>query len=91
MGCLFLKEENDYIRNNRYGFISYVATAMPFRKQGVATSLLKHAEIIAKEKHLTYLELTRANFRTDVHQFFLNYGFSKKKTTVFIKEMNQCE
>ena len=40
----------------------------------------------AKDMGCSTVELTSANSRKNAHVFYQNLGFSKKKTTVFIKE-----
>lgn len=86
VGCAFLEVKNDYVRPARYGYITYVAVAERFRKHGIGRKMIDFILDKAKESGCTAVELTSADFRTDAHRFYESLGFTKKKTTVFIKD-----
>lgn len=86
VGCTFLEIKNDYIRYNRYGYISYVATANNYRKLGIGRKMINSVLCRAKEMGCNTVELTSADTRTTAHQFYKALGFTRKKTTVFIKD-----
>lgn len=86
VGCAFLEIRKDYIRSYQYGFISYVAVDQQYRKQGIGKQLIEHLFLIAKKDKCQAVELTSANFRTTAHSFYKSLNFSKKDTTIFIKE-----
>ena len=86
VGCSFLEIRTDYIRPYKYGFVTYVAVDEKHRKQGIGKKLLNHIFLQAKELGCTTVELTSANSRESAHIFYESIGFTKKKTTVFIKD-----
>lgn len=86
VGCSFLEIKNDYIRPYKYGYITYVAVDDKCRKIGIGSKLLDHVLVSAKKLGCSTVELTSANSRTGAHAFYESLGFTKKKTTVFIKD-----
>lgn len=86
VGCAFCEQVNDYIRDERLLFISYVAVSSQYRHKGIGTLIFEEIKKIAKERKCTAIELTSANFRTGAHAFYESIGFNKKKTTVFIND-----
>lgn len=88
VGCAFLNYINDYIRKRKTVFVTYVAVDTEFRHQGIGTKLFDEIEKRARNKACDAIELTSADFRTDAHAFYYSINFTRKKTTVFIKEMN---
>lgn len=85
-GCAFLEIKTDYIRPNKYGFLTYVAIKESYRKLGLGRQLINYALDSAKDNGCTSVELTSANTRIGAHTFYESLGFTKKGTTVFIKE-----
>lgn len=87
IGCTFIEIQEDFIRPNKISFVTYVAVDERYRHHGVGTKLLKYVELISHNKGCTAIELTSANYRTGAHAFYESIGYTKKKTTVFIKEI----
>jgi GNAT superfamily N-acetyltransferase len=86
VGCAFLEIKRDYVRTYKYGYISYVAVDEKYRQHGIGRALIERLISTAKDMGCSTVELTSANSRKNAHVFYQNLGFSKKKTTVFIKE-----
>lgn len=87
VGCTFVEIQYDYVRPHKIAFITYVAVDEKCRKQGIGKSLVHAVENICRERECTAIELTSANYRTGAHAFYESLGFTRKKTTVFIKEI----
>lgn len=87
VGCAFLEIKMDYVRNYKYGFISYVAVNAEYRHKGIGKNLIETLIKISKNSECSAIELTSANYRTNAHKFYETLGFTKKKTSVFIKEL----
>lgn len=88
VGCAFLEERIDLIRKDHDLFVTYVAVDLSVRKQGIGKKLFEYIEKIAKQKGCRSIELTSANHRVEAHAFYSAIGFTVKKTTVFIKEID---
>lgn len=86
VGCAFLEIKIDYIRPYTYGYITYVAVDENYRKMGIGRTILEHIVTVSKELGCSTVELTSANSRVNAHIFYESLGFTKKKTTVFIKD-----
>lgn len=87
VGCAFLEIKEDYIRAYRYGFITYVAVDKQYRKKGIGKTMIEYLIQCVKQEGCTSIELTSANFRKAAHHLYESLGFSRKDTTVFIKEL----
>lgn len=87
MGCAFLSYNTDYIRPSRTVFVTYVAVDETVRHRGIGRKLFSEIENRARERGCTAVELTSADSRTAAHAFYHALSFTKKKTTVFIKEL----
>ena len=87
VGCAFVEYRADYIRDNRTVFVTYVAVDELFRRRGIGTTLFSEIEIRARSRGCSALELTSADSRVGAHAFYLSMNYTKKKTTVFIKEL----
>ena len=87
LGCAFTEIREDYVRPGRVLYVTYVAVHRGYRRHGIGRLLLDEAERLCKENRCAAVELTSADHRTGAHQFYASLGFSKKKTTVFIKEI----
>ena len=88
-GCTFIERKQDYIRPGVILYVTYVAVSEACRKQGIGKALLAEVERMCHDLGATAIELTSANFRTAAHAFYESIGYTKKKTTVFIKEIPQ--
>lgn len=87
VGCTFIEIQEDYIRPQRIAYVTYVAVDSNYRKQGIGKKMFLAVEDICKERNCSAIELTSANYRIGAHAFYEAIGFSKKKTTVFIKDI----
>ncbi len=87
IGCAFLEKRNDYIIHEKSMFISYVATAKRFQRQGIGRLIFNQIFEIAISDNCAKIELTSADHRVSAHAFYQSIGFTRKSTTVFIKEL----
>ena len=87
VGCTFVEIQEDYVRPNRIAYVTYVAVDENCRRQGIGRKLLHAVVDICKDRECSAIELTSANHRTGAHAFYESLGYTKKKTTVFIKEI----
>ncbi len=58
-----------------------------YRKRGIWTKINKIVGDIAKQENISSVELTCADFRVDSQRYYLDHGFTIKKTKVFIREI----
>ena len=86
-GCALFEKKIDYIRDNPVLFISFLAVDERYRRNGIGKLLMEHLELICEQMGCSAIELTSADWRIDAHRFYNAIGFSRKKTTVFIKEI----
>ena len=87
VGCAFISFNKDYIRNRKTSFVSYVAVDNGYRRQGIGSCLFSEIEKRSRIMSCTAIELTSADYRDSAHAFYHSLDFTKKKTTVFIKEL----
>ena len=83
-----LEERFEYIKNQKYYFISYLGVKKEYRRKGYASKLLKKVEELVKENDIKYLELTSGNQRRIAHFFYKDKQFKIKDTMVFVKFYN---
>ncbi len=88
VGCTFVEIQEDYVRPSRIAYVTYVAVDENCRRQGIGRKLLHSVVDMCKERECSAIELTSANHRTGAHAFYESLGYTKKKTTVFIKEID---
>ena len=89
VGCAFLEYRRDYVRPKKSLFITYVAVDPKCRKQGIGRLLFDEIDKRAKDSNCCAIELTSANYREGAHTFYNAIGYSIKKTTVFIKDLDK--
>lgn len=87
VGCTFIELQKDFIRPKKIGFVTYVAVDFHYRKQGIGRKLMEYVEYFCRTVQCSAIELTSANFRSVAHTFYKSLGFTKKETTLFIKEL----
>lgn len=83
-----LEERFEYIKNQKYYFISYLGVKKEYRRKGYASKLFKKVEELVKENDIKYLELTSGNQRRIAHFFYKDKQFKIKDTMVFVKFYN---
>lgn len=91
VGCTFVEIQEDCVRPRRSVFVTYVAVDEAYRKRGIGRKLYSEVERICKNSHCSAVEFTSANFRKEAHAFYQSLGYSKKDTTLFIKEANDMK
>ena len=80
-----IKNEFDYIKNQKYYYINYLGVLKNYRREGFASILFDEIDKRAKENDIKYLLLTSGNQRRAAHYFYKSRNFKIKDTTVFIK------
>lgn len=80
-----LEERIDYVKNQKYYFLSYFGVLAEYRRQGYASKLFERVEEMVRENGISYIELTSGNQRRGAHYFYKSKEFKIKDTTVFVK------
>lgn len=80
-----LEERFEYIKNQKYYFLSYLGVLKECRREGYASKLFEKIDELVKENDICYLELTSGNQRRGAHYFYKSKDFKIKDTTVFVK------
>ena len=88
VGCAFAEIQTDYVRPDKILYITYVAVDEQYRGQGIGRKIMDYIEVMGTKLKCNAIELTSANFRTGAHAFYKALGFTIKKTTHFIREIN---
>ena len=88
VASISLEERFEYIKNQKYYFISYLGVKKEYRRKGYASKLFKKVEELVKENDIKYLELTSGNQRRIAHFFYKDKQFKIKDTMVFVKFYN---
>lgn len=88
VASVVLEERFEYIKNQKYYFISYLGVKKEYRRKGYASKLFKKVEELVKENDIKYLELTSGNQRRIAHFFYKDKQFKIKDTMVFVKFYN---
>ena len=65
-----IKEENEYIKDQKYYYINYLGVLKEYRREGFATMLFDEIDIMASENNIKYLLLTSGNQRKSAHYFY---------------------
>lgn len=87
VGYLLLTKVLNPIKNQFYYLVDYVCVSSQFRGMGVADQMLAYAEEIAKDDHAMYLQLTCSRFRIAAHKLYEKYGFNKRDSDIYRKEI----
>ena len=83
-----LEERFEYIKNQKYYYISYLGVRKECRRNHYASKLFDKIEELVKENDIKYLELTSGNQRRGAHYFYKDKSFKIKDTMVFVKFYN---
>ncbi len=87
VGCIFTELQEDYIRPSRMIYVTYVAVNEDYRQCGIGRKMFEYVEDMCCKKRCSAIEFTSADFRIGAHVFYDKLGYTKKKTTHFIKEI----
>jgi ribosomal protein S18 acetylase RimI-like enzyme len=77
-GFIHLQAENDYFRNEKYGYISDLAVDASFEGQGIGRKLLDTAEEWARAKGYRLLALYVFSGNRRARQLYEKYGFTEE-------------
>lgn len=80
-----LEERFEYIKNQKYYYLSYLGVKKEYRRMGYATKIFEKINELVEENNISYLELTSGNQRRVAHYFYKSKDFKIKDTTVFVK------
>lgn len=87
VGCAFIEIQKDYIRPRKIIYVTYVAVDKNLRGNGIGRLIMNCAEEVCRKEDCQAIEFTSADYRTEAHAFYEYLGYTKKKTTLFIKEI----
>lgn len=66
-----------------------LAVSKNYRRQGVATALIKRVEQWAKDKNINMIRLNSGSSRKEAHEFYRALGFDNEKEQIrFLKKIN---
>lgn len=88
VGCFCLETQWNAFAGKTIFFARYICVDEEYRKTGIFKELFFIVKTLAKQENILSIELTSANHRKDTHQCYLHSGFTIKKTTVFIHEID---
>lgn len=88
IGHVRVDQLHDVFKGISYYLLNYVCVDSKFRNQGIATQLLSFIEKLAKERNISYIELTSQPSRVAANHLYQHNGFIIKKTNLFHKEIN---
>ena len=88
VASVVLEERFEYIKNQKYYYISYLGVKKEYRRNHYASKLFQKIEELVKENDIKYLELTSGNQRRGAHYFYKDKEFKIKDTMVFVKFYN---
>ena len=87
VGCACIERQWNAFTDTTNLFIRNAAVDENYRRRGIYTRLNTFIWDIAQREHIAAIELTCADFRVDSQRFYLNHGYTHKKTKVFIREI----
>ena len=87
VGYFYLLEAPDIIRNLNVYYIHYFCVDTSHRGMGIGRVMVDFIEKYAKKNGVKRLELTSKNERVIAHKLYLSFGFEKRDTSVFRKEI----
>ena len=85
VASITLEERYEYIKCQKYYYISYLGVKKSYRRRGLASKLFDKVEELVQENDIKYLELTSGNQRKHAHYFYKDKNFKIKDTMVFVK------
>lgn len=88
VGHVWIDRVVDIFQMKRYFYLRDICVQENFRTMGIATTLMKKVEEIAKKEAIDYLELTSSRLRVDAHRVYQKLGYQIKDTMVFVKAID---
>ena len=85
IASVVLEEKFEYIKGQKFYFVSYFGVLKEYRRMGYANILFDKIDELVKENNISYLELTSGNHRIAAHYLYQSKGFKIKDSTVFVK------
>lgn len=86
-GYLLMTKVLNPVLGKYYYLIDYVCVLGEFQGNGVGFKLLEYAEEIARREEAIYLQLTCGYQREAAHKLYEKYGFVKKESDLYRKEL----
>lgn len=86
-GSICVENRWDAFRGESSFFLKNGGVYKKWRQHGIYTELIKIIRKMAEIENIKVIELTCADYREETQKYYLNHGFEKKKTTVFICEI----
>ena len=74
---LFERPETVFTHANRFLSIEHISVRPAARQRGVGSALMARAERLAKDLHVTRIQLNSWDFNTTAHSLFEKCGFRK--------------
>ena len=74
---LFERPENPFNYTNRFLQIEHIAVRPDAQQHGVGMALMNRVEKLARQIHVTKIQLNSWDFNTQAHTFFEKHGFAK--------------
>ncbi len=87
VGYFNLLEAKDIVLDIIEYHIGYVCVDIKYRGVGIGSKMMDFILKFAKENNISRLELTSGNNRIAAHKLYEKYGFIKRDTTVFRREL----
>lgn len=78
-----------YENIGRYAIINHFCVKKEYRRQGIATKMLKYIETICQDKKCKNIELWSKNFRVPAHQCYKKNGFILEDAGFFSKKIGE--
>ena len=85
VGHIWIQKQYDFYKHAFYFYLMYVCVDIKYRKQGIATSMLKQVELLKKQQQVSHIMFTSGNQRTEALSLYQKLGFQKKDSSLFIK------
>ena len=86
-GYLLMTKVFNPVLGKYYFLIDYVSVLTSYRNMGIGKKMLSYAEEIARREEAIYLQLTCGYKRVEAHKLYESYGFKKRESDLFRKEL----
>lgn len=87
VGYFYLLEVYDIIQSFKIYQVNYVCVDVNHRGLGIGNNIMEYIISDAKKNNVFRIDLTSSNNRKEAHQLYLKYGFIKRDTSMFRKEI----